>query len=204
MTNCCFPNKKTGFKFITYIVLVISALLGLNFEVKALQEGDIPKLERGEVITKSLTPQLKGNLKGAEAKVLIQSSPEKVWNLLDNQEKLAQIIPKFKKIKILEKNENSQKVYTALKVCPLLPTFKYTLLFDQSEKYKRIKFNKIDGCFNKLYGVWELEPYKNSTILTYRVFFDLGFYVPPFVRSNSLNKDLPEIMNTIKNESENS
>jgi ribosome-associated toxin RatA of RatAB toxin-antitoxin module len=143
-------------------------------------------------------------LKGAEAKILIQSSPEKVWNTLDNQEKLAEIIPKFKKIKVLEKKENSQKIYTALKVCPLLPTFKYTLFLDQSEKYRRIKFNRIDGCFNKLYGVWELEPYKNSTILTYRVFFDLGFYVPPFIRSNSLNKDLPEIMTIIKNKTENS
>ncbi|MDD3013325.1 MAG: SRPBCC family protein [Candidatus Gastranaerophilales bacterium] len=195
MADCCF-------KFIIYISIVILVFLGLNPEAKALKEGDISKLERGEVITKSLTPSLKGNLKGAEAKVLIQSSPEKVWNILDNQEKLAQIIPKLKKVKILEKTNISQKVYTALKVCPFLPLFKYTLLFDQSEKYKRIKFNRIEGCFNKLYGVWELEPYKDKTVLTYRIFFDLGFYVPPFIRSNSLNKDLPEIMNAIKNESE--
>jgi len=202
MTDSCFINKKTGFKFLIHILLVILAFWGLNLEAKVLNEDEISKLEKGEVVTKSLTPTLKGNLKGAEAKVLIQSPPEKVWNLLDDQEKMTQIIPKLKKVKILEKNENTQKVYTALKVCPFLPLFKYTLLLDQSQKYKKIKFNRINGCFNKLYGVWEFEPYKNSTILTYRIFFDLGFYVPPFVRSNSLNKDLPEIMNAIKNEIE--
>jgi ribosome-associated toxin RatA of RatAB toxin-antitoxin module len=182
--------------------MLVLTVCGSNLQAKAFQENEISKLERGEVITKSLTPSLKGNLKGAEAKVLIKSPPEKIWNVFDNQEKMAEIIPRLKKVKVLEKNANSQKVYTALKVCPFLPTFKYTLLLDQSQKYKRIKFNRIDGCFNKLYGVWELEPYKGSTILTYRIFFDLGFYVPPFIRSNSLNKDLPEVMNAIKNESE--
>jgi len=204
MTDCCFLYKKACFRFLTCILVFMLAFLGLNPEVKALQEGEILKLERGVVVTKSLTPFLKGNLKGAEAKVLIQSSPEKVWDLLDNQEKLVQIIPKLKKVKVLEKTDVSQKVYTALKVCSFLPLFKYTLFLDQKEKYKRIKFNRVEGCFNKLYGVWELEPYKNSTILTYRIFFDLGFYVPPFIRSNSLNKDLPEVMNAIKNETENS
>lgn len=203
MSDCCFISKRTYFKFLTQMLLLLVAFLGLTFETKALQESEVYRLEKGEIITKSLTHSLKGNLKGAEAKVLIMSSPDKVWEVLDDQEKLAQIIPKIKKVKVLEKTPSSQKVYTALKVCPVLPTFKYTLYIDEREKYRRIKFNRIDGCFNKLYGVWELEPYKGKTLLTYRLFFDLGFYVPPFIRSNSLNKDLPETMKAIKNATEN-
>jgi ribosome-associated toxin RatA of RatAB toxin-antitoxin module len=202
MLDCCFSVKNEYSRFIIYLIIAVTAFWGLNSEAKAVLQNDAARLERGEIITKSLTPQLKGNLKGAEAQVLIQSPPEKVWSVLDDQERLAKIIPKFKKIKVLEKTENSQKVYTALKVCPFLPTFKYTLFLDQSEKYRRVKYNKIDGCFSKLYGTWELEPYKGNTILKYRVFFDLGFYVPSFIRSNSLYKDLPEVMSAIKNETE--
>ena len=186
-----------------YLIILTMNLFGLSSDAAVTKQSDIAKLERGEVVTRSLTSTLKGNLRGAEAKVLIESSPEKIWYLLDDQEKLAQIIPRIKQVKILEKTNNSQKVYNTLKVCPFLPPFQYTLNIDQREKYKRMKFNRISGSFNKLYGVWELEPYKNNTLLTYRVIFDLGFYVPPFIRSNSLNKDLPEIMNAIKYKSEN-
>jgi len=203
MSDCYFPSKKLFLKLIIYFLTSIISCLGVCFEAKAVSESDAAKLERGEIITKSLTPQLKGNEKGAEAQVLIQATPEKVWKVIDDQEKLVKIIPKFKKIKVLEKTENYQKVYNALKVCPFLPTLKYTVLIDEREKYRRIRYNKIDGCFSKLYGSWELEPYKGNTILKYRLIFDLGFHIPSFIRSNGFNKDLPEIMNAIKNATEN-
>lgn len=197
MRNFCFLLFKI---YILALAIIMPNQLG---QASISNQSDIARLESGQVVTRSLTSTLKGNMRGGEAKVLIKSSPEKIWCLIEDQEKLARIIPRIRQVKVLEKTNNSQKVYNTLKVCPFLPAFQYILHIDQREKYKRIKFNRVSGSFNKLYGVWELEPYKGYTLLTYRVVFDLGFYVPPFIRSNSLNKDLPEIMNTIKTKSEN-
>lgn len=194
-------NKGVYFPFVVIFLLLIS--LNINLGAQAVLPEDIAKLQKGEILTKSLTPNLTGNLKGAEGRILIQASPEKVWKILDDQEKLQKIIPRIKKVKVLEKSADHQKVQTALKVCPFLPTFKYTVFIDESDKYKKMKFNRIDGCFKQLYGVWELEPYKNSTILTYKMFVDIGFYIPPFVRGNGLNRDLPEILSAIRNGAEN-
>jgi len=184
-------------------VLVFSFLLSIfSLKTEATTIKELSRLQRGEIITSSLTPTLKDNLKGAESKVLIKAPPEKVWAILDNQEKLPEVIPRFKKITVLEKTPNSQKVQVALKVCKFLPLFKYTMTLDTREKYKRVKFNKVDGCFKSLYGTYELERYPQGTVLTYRMYVDTGFFVPDFVCKSGLSGDLPDIMSAIKAKAE--
>ena len=164
---------------------------------------DLRRLKKGEIVVKSVEDALaKGGLEAVEAKVLIHASPEKVWNLLDNQEELDKIIPKIKKIQVLEKETSYQKVKVNLATVSLLPVFEYTVLLDQKDKYKEIKFNRIEGSFKELYGAWRIEPYNEDTMLTYIIYIDLGFYLPDFLREFGLNKMLPETLKAIKVEAE--
>jgi carbon monoxide dehydrogenase subunit G len=185
-------------------IFLVFMLLYITLSAQAITPNENIKLQRGEIITNSLTPKLTGNLKGVEGKILIQAPPEKIWNILDNQENLPKFIPKFKKVTVLEKTDDYQKVEVDLKVCGLLPMFKYTMILDTSEKNRRVKFNRVDGCFKKLYGAYELEPSTKGTILTYRMFIDTGFYLPDFVCNNGLKNELPSVLSAIKNQAENS
>lgn len=200
-------NHKLFFKKLSVNVLIILFLLSFiacNTCCIKAKASEISRLENGEIIAKSLSKQLKAPLRGAEAKVIINAPVEKVWCVIENQEKYPLIFPKFKKVSVLETKNSMQKIVAAIKLAPILPTFKYILLIDETDKYKKIKFNKIEGCFNKLYGVFELEPYgNNKTIFTYRMFFDSGIRLPDFVGQNGLTKDLPEIMKNVKKRAEN-
>lgn len=180
----------------TFLVL---CLLNSTTYAQTVQPSEMRRLENGEVLAKSISKTLKGNLRGAEGKVLIEASPEEVWKGLDNQKELYKLMPKVKKITVLEKKENSQKIQTAVKIASFLPAFKYTIQLDQSEKYRRIKFKRLEGCFKDLYGEFNLEPHsKNSTVLTYRLIFDTGIPLPASLSGSGLKQDLPTFLKGIK------
>jgi ribosome-associated toxin RatA of RatAB toxin-antitoxin module len=193
----CFCNDKKE-KIILKLSIIFLMLINFGLEAKAVEQKEVSRLIKGEIISKSLTHELKGGLRGAEAKIFIKAPPEQVWKVIDDHESLPTYVSRFKRVKIIEETPNSQKVEVAIKFCPVLPTFKYTILFDKTEKYKKVKFNKIGGCFKRLYGIYDLQPYQKGTLLTYKIFLDPGFYIPEFVRGNGVNKDLPEILESIR------
>lgn len=202
MRNSSF--KEVFIRHIIKIIICFLAIFSLNLETmetKALTPNDASKLESGNVIVRQLTPQ-SNKIKSTEAKILIPSSPEKVWKILENQEGFPKFVPMVKAIKVLEKTNDFQKIQVALKVSNFLPLFKYTYVFDQSNKYKIIKFNRVNGCFRELNGNFELEPYQNKTLLIYRINIDPGFFVPDFIYNNGLNKNIPDFLNSIRNEAE--
>jgi ribosome-associated toxin RatA of RatAB toxin-antitoxin module len=158
-------------------------------------------LERGKVLQKSITYESRAKLRGSESKILINASPKEVWNVIDNKENLPKFIKQMKSARVIDDNKSSEKVLTTIKICELLPSFKYILIFDNSEKYKKIKFKKVGGAFKELFGQFEMIPYENKTIFAYRIFSDPGFYIPE-IASRGMKKDAIEIMKSIKREAE--
>ncbi len=186
------------------ICLILSFLLIFFFTRKifafSLSYQTVVKLKKGEVVTEELKNQRQH--KGAKGLVLINAPPDEVWKLILNKEFLATFIPKLKKARILEKGNNYQKVFMAVKIYRFLPTFKFTILFDQKNKYKKMAFSKIDGCFQDIYGSIKFIPYNGKTILIYTMYIEVGFFIPSFIGSNSVKKDLPDLLSRIKNQAE--
>ena len=187
--------------FILGIFLSLSCLFSNSALAITIKSEEFDSLEKGNVLQKSLTAQLKGRLKGSESKILINAPAKKVWNILDNKENLPKFIKQIKKAKIVEEKNEQQKVNTIVKLCDLLPSFNYILVFDTSEKYKRMKFKKVGGAFKELFGYFEIIPYEGKTILAYRIYSDPGFYIPEFI-SKALRGDATKIMKSIKREAE--
>ncbi len=186
------------------ICLIVSFLLIIFFSDKTFALGldyqTMARLQKGEVVTESLKNQR--HHKGAQGVVLINAPPDEVWRLIVNKEYLATFIPKLRKAKILEKGINYQKVFMAVKIYRFLPTFKFTILFDEKNKHKAMIFSKVDGCFQDIYGSIKFIPYKGKTILAYKMYVEVGFFIPSFVGSNSVKKDLPDLLSRIKNQVE--
>ena len=169
-----------------------------------IKSQDIINLENGQILQKSIRGKSllsSKKIKGSESKILIDASAEKVWNILYEKENLPKLIRQIQDMKILEETNDGQKVKTSIKLCKLLPTFNYVFYFDNTEKYKKIKFIKTNGCFKEVYGCFEFIPYGSSTILGYRIYSDPGFYIPGFI-TKKLRSEAREIMKSIKKKAE--
>lgn len=184
------------------LLISVNCILISGVSAMMLNQNDINNLEKGKVIQKSLSPQLKKSLKGSESKILINAPLKKVWEVIDKKENFPKFIHQIKDIEVIENKNNQQKVATTVKLCDLLPSFKYILTFDQSEKYKRMKFKKTGGAFKELFGYFEVVPYQGKTILAYRIYSDPGFFIPEFI-CKKLRCDAIEVMKSIKKEAEN-
>lgn len=188
-------------------IILLTIFLSLNcfFSSSAnaiiIKSEEIDNLEKGKVLQKSLTVQLRKGLNGSESKILIDASTKKVWDVIDKKENLPKFIPQIKKAKVLEENNEQQKIITTIKLCELLPSFNYILVFDRSEKYRRMKFKKIGGAFKELFGYFEIIPHDGKIILAYRIYSDPGFYIPEFI-CKAMRGDATEIMKSIKTEAE--
>lgn len=183
------------------IFISFNCLLADSATAIMVQSDELSSLQRGRVVQKSLTPQLRRGLKGSESKVLIDAPARKVWDVIDKKENLPKFIRQVKNTEILEENKDTQKVSATVRICDLLPTFKYILLFDNSERYRKIKFRKTGGAFKELFGYFEMIPYGDKTIFAYRIYTDPGFYIPEFI-SKRLRGDATDIMLSIKREAE--
>lgn len=188
-------------KFLFRAFFIICLLFSNSANAVIIKSDEINRLKSGQVLQTSLTKQLRKGLKGSESKILIDAPVEKVWEVIDNKENLPKFIPQVKNAKVIEENADIQKVDTTIELCKLLPTFKYNLLFDMSEKYRRMKFKKTGGAFKELFGYFETIPYGEKTIFAYRVYSDPGFYIPEVI-SQALRGDAKEIMKSIKREAE--
>lgn len=187
-----------------FISLIAFFLLTIHpaYAESAYTVEELDRLEKGKIILNELPTEADCDLKAAEAKIYINSPPERVWFLLDDQENLDSIVPKIKDIMVLRKEFSSQKVRVNLTKFPLIPEFQYTLMLKETEKFRELKFKRIEGSFKELYGAWRVEPYNNGTILTYIMYIDFGFCLPGFLREFGLNKMLPETLEAIKAEAE--
>ena len=194
-------NRKRLLPLILAIFFSLSCLFSERAVAIIIKSEEYDSLERGNVLQKSLTSQLRGGLKGSESKILINASTSKVWNVLDDKENLPKFIHQVKKADVVEEKNEQQKVIIIIKLCDLLPTFNYILVFDSSEKYRKLKFKKVGGAFKELFGYFEIIPHQDKTILAYRIYSDPGFYIPEFI-CKAMRGDATKIMRSIKTEAE--
>ena len=183
------------------IILTLSCLFSDNAIALMVKSDEIIPLKQRKVIQISLTSSLRKGLNGSESKILINAPAKKVWDVLDEKENLPKFIYQIKKAEILEENNEKQKVAASVKICRFLPLFKYILVFDRTEKYRRMKFKKTGGAFKELFGYFEVIPYEGKTILAYRIYSDPGFYIPDFI-CDSVCNDATEMMKAIRTEAE--
>jgi len=194
-------GKKKLFSFLLGLFFSLSCIFADKTSAVIISAEEYGSLEKGNVIQKSITSQLRKGLKGSESKILINASTGKVWDVLEKKENFPKFIHQVKKAKIVEEKNEQQKVVTTVKLCELLPSFNYILVFDRSEKFRRMKFKKVGGAFKEIFGYFEIIPYQNKTILAYRIYSDPGFYIPEFI-CKALRSDAKNIMKSIKIEAE--
>ena len=163
------------------------------------------ELENGKVLQKKVKGRsLKTSMPidGSQCMILIDAPTDKVWQVINDKENLPKIVHQIQDVEVVQSDGQQEVVRTSVKICRLLPKFNYVLCFDNTEKHRRMRFEKTDGCFKELFGSFEFIPYGKSTILGYRIYSDPGFPIPKIAKKG-LRSNAEEIMRAIKEEAEN-
>lgn len=194
MKQCIIP-ERTWYK----VILAIGGLLwmGAPAAFSAETPAELALLNKGQVVVKDAA--LPGGAPAVEAKILIPKPPERVWSVVSNPEQLMSKERKVKKVKVLSRTGNKQKVEFSVLMTRLFPPFNYVLMQEMSPP-NQLRFYRLSGSFKDIQGSWKLTPVDEGaqTILTYTLKLDPGPLVPKGMLLNAVKSDLPTMMRNAK------
>jgi coenzyme Q-binding protein COQ10 len=132
---------------------------------------------------------------GASRSIVIDATPEKIFETLSNYEKYGEFLPEVKKARVSSRNGSTVEVQYEVN---LMKNIKYTLRMTE-EKPKRITWTFVQGEVMKdNTGSWILEPAGTSTKVTYNIEIVLGPLIPKSIVNTLVEGSLPKMLEAFK------
>lgn len=137
---------------------------------------------------------------GASRSIVINAPPEKLFDIITQYEKYPEFLSEVKKIRVLERKDNTVKVQYEVDV---IKTIHYTILVKE-ERPQRMSWTFVEGEVMKdNKGSWVLEPDgQGRTKATYTVELALGPLVPKAIVNGLAEKSLPGMLEAFKRRAE--
>lgn len=137
---------------------------------------------------------------GASRSIVINAPPEKLFDIITQYEKYPEFLSEVKKIRVLERKENTVKVQYEVDV---IKTIRYTILVTE-ERPKRMSWTFVEGEVMKdNKGSWVLEPDgEGRTKATYTAELALGPLVPKTIVNALTETSLPKMLDAFKRRAE--
>lgn len=136
------------------------------------------------------------------SKIIIKAPPERVFDVLTDYDKAADIFSNLVKSKLVSTQGHTKRVaFTGTTVGNLIK-FDYTL--DIVEKPHFIEWKRASGAFKANEGYWRLDPVDGgkATLVTYAKHIDGGWLYPQALVRKSIRDAIPVIFAELKSESE--
>ncbi|HEY0093321.1 MAG TPA: SRPBCC family protein [Archangium sp.] len=137
---------------------------------------------------------------GASRTIVINAPPEKLFDVITQYEKYPEFLSEVKKIRVLERKENTVKIQYEVDV---IKTIRYTILVTE-ERPKRMSWTFVEGEVMKdNKGSWVLEPEgEGRTKATYTAELALGPFVPKAIVNTLTESSLPKMLESFKRRAE--
>lgn len=153
------------------------------------------RLAGGEVVVQSATTIDPVHPRGrVRAAVRINAPADAVWTVMTDCAQAQWFVPGLKRCRQLAAAPDGRwaDIEHEVRYSWLLPTIDYVFRA-QYDRPHRIDFRRISGDLKEEKGDWLLTetPDGSTTIVEYEVYLDPGFWIPQFLITRSLLKDLP-------------
>lgn len=196
---------RNSFKRLAASAGLLSLFLGLTLSpsldarsVDAALEAQ-QRLSKGEII---VGMKGTGDTKLVTGSVLIDESPDEVWQVVANPyEFCGKISSRMRNIELMVDKHERSVMRVNMDVF-LIPHFNYVVesTYKAAEK---IEFHRAAGQAQSLKdfnGSWEIRAVDNGTKseLTYSMFMDPGFFVPQWIIREGVKNELPRTLSLIK------
>jgi Polyketide cyclase / dehydrase and lipid transport len=153
------------------------------------------RLASGEIVVEPTTTVDPTHPRGGvRAAVLIRAAPEAIWSVMTDCAQTLLFVPGLRRCRRLEGAADGrwEDIEQEIRYAWYLPSVVYVFRADY-QRPRRIDFHRISGDLKEEEGTWVLRaiPDGSATVVEYEMYLDPGFWVPQFLVSRTLRKDLP-------------
>jgi hypothetical protein len=175
-------------------LLMAASAAGGDLAQEAEQHGDI---ELGVVLD---TAEQSGS---ASATVRIHAHREVVWSLITSCKEALTMVPGLVGCDVLETapDQSSQRIRHVLRYSWYVPTLTYEIHASYDPPV-RASIERISGDLRTLKVSWTLQKDGDDTIAQYAVELVPGFWVPRWMVSVVLRRDLPKMLRALRTRAE--
>ena len=185
--------------------LISAALALLPLLALAAQSGWVSepavqqRLAQGQVVVETAGSIDSGAPRGrVRAAVRIPASPEAIWRVMTDCAQAPLYVPGLKRCRRIDAAPDGswEDIEHEVRYSWLLPPVRYVFRA-QYQRPQRMDFHRISGDLREEAGTWLLTatPDGTATVVEYEVYLDPGFWIPKFLVTRMLRKDVPAVLN---------
>lgn len=136
--------------------------------------------------------------------VEIDAPPEPIWAVLKACEVAPEYVPNVQSCRRLETLDGgrAELFVQAIKPVFFMPSFEHVFRLDYTP-FTHIGVHRVSGPIELLEGSWWLVPRESGrTLLVYELAIDPGMPIPRFVVRATLRRDLPQVLDAVRQRAE--
>jgi uncharacterized protein YndB with AHSA1/START domain len=135
------------------------------------------------------------------AKIDIPAPPERVWAVMTDCARAAQIVPNLKSCRVLERDPAGRWDVREHRSSWMwfMPNVRSVFRSDYDPP-KRLRFRRIEGTLRRSEGEWRLTPLANghATRVSYDAIVAADLPVPDFMVANAMESDIATVLRRLR------
>ena len=134
----------------------------------------------------------------------VAAPPQAIWDVLTACQIAPEYVPNVQSCRKLEvlNNGRSDLFVQVIKPAFFIPAFEHVFRLDYTP-YTRIDVHRVSGPIAHMDGSWWLLPQADGhTLVVYDLALDPGFPIPRFFIRATLRRDLPRVMQAVRERAE--
>lgn len=134
--------------------------------------------------------------------VLINASPEKVWDVLVDYHNAPEVFNNLKLCEVIGQKGKAKLIRQVVGNHTPFP-FDYVVALTE-DKPHRIDWYRESGSLKEVTGSWQLEPVESGekTKTVYSIFIDGGMFLPAWLLAPQLQGYMPVVLKSVRNKAE--
>ena len=160
------------------------------------------RLAEGQVVVEAAgsidTAAPRGRVRAA---VRIPASPEAIWRVMTDCAQAPRYVPGLKRCRRIDAASDGswEDIEHEVRYSWLLPPVRYVFRA-QYQRPHRMDFHRTSGDIREESGTWLLTPTPDgaATLVEYEVYLDPGFWIPRFLLTRMLRKDVPAVLSGLR------
>jgi uncharacterized protein YndB with AHSA1/START domain len=162
---------------------------------KRLAAGEIVVVEAGDSVDPS---RPRGSVQAA---VRIPATPEAVWRVMTDCRQATIFVPGLQRCHLVARAADGrwEEIEQEVRYSWLLPAVRYVFRAEY-DRPRRMDFRRVSGDLKEEEGAWLLTATADgsATVVEYEVYLDPGFWIPQFLVTRTLRKDVPAVLSGLR------
>jgi uncharacterized protein YndB with AHSA1/START domain len=162
---------------------------------KRLAAGEIVVVEAGNSVDAS---RPRGSVQAA---VRIPATPEAVWRVMTDCRQATIFVPGLQRCHLVARAADGrwEEIEQEVRYSWLLPAVRYVFRAEY-DRPRRMDFRRVSGDLKEEEGAWLLTATADgsATVVEYEVYLDPGFWIPQFLVTRTLRKDVPAVLSGLR------